>query len=479
MISFGSSGAPGRLLASERRHEPGRPRRLAGGLRSGDRRHDHVSVAAVLGGAGVPEPGADRCRGRDPQVTEERADLGAALTQPLHVGHAALHLHRLVVDGRDVVVRRVQVRGDDREEDALAVGLPERRPAEARVEQASYRALDDLDAVVRGIEDGLREVVDVHHEGVPRAQRDDLAAGADARAARAVVRLRPGLDGAARPVVGGARIARGVVRVVVVVEEVPAGYVVDVAVPVVVAVAVERGDQVARVEQRVRLRVAVRHGHARIVREVVHVERAVVVAVVLCARRAASGLRGGQLGLVERDLLAQLRVVPADPGVEDRDLHVRPADGTLPGAVGRHARHLAERVAARRGVLRLKARDVGVERRLVQRRELRGVGCEPEALELLVEHVRAGGSALVVRLAGIEVGIVGRVEPDALVRVGPWEGAERGRRGKQARDQRGYGEAAGSSSNLQAPRGGGAQAFHIRTPPVPVLRRVALRARHL
>jgi hypothetical protein len=92
---------------------------------------------------------------------------------------------------------------------------------------------------------------------------------------------------------------------------------------------------------------------------------------------------------------------------------------------------------------------VGVERRLVERRELGGVGREAEALELLVEDVRAGGAALVVRLAGIEAGVVRRVQPDALGRIRAREGPERGRRSQQGDDQGGGGEASGSCSDLR------------------------------
>ena len=110
----------------------------------------------------------------------------------------------------------------------------------------------------------------------------------------------PGLLGAAGAVVGGRRVARRVVGVVVVVEEVPAGDVVDVAVAVVVAAVAERDEQVAGVEDAVGLVVAGGRRDARVVRVVVDVEGAVVVAVVL-----AAALRRRQLARVQRDLLAQ------------------------------------------------------------------------------------------------------------------------------------------------------------------------------
>ena len=142
------------------------------------------------------------------------------------------------------------------EEGAVPVGVVECLTREARVEERADRSLDDLDVVVGGIEDGLGEVVRVDDERVPDAHRHDLAAGAVADAAIAVVAGLGRIRGAARPVVARARVARGVVGVVVVVEEVPAGDVVDVAVRVGVGAVAEDGDQVAGVEDRVGLGVA-------------------------------------------------------------------------------------------------------------------------------------------------------------------------------------------------------------------------------
>ena len=210
--------------------------------------------------------------------------------------------------------------------------------------------------------------------------------------------------------VGGRAVARGVVGVVVVVEEVPARDVVGVAVAVGVGAVGEDRDQVGRVEDVVGLVVAGRRRHARVVRVVVDGERAVAVAVVL---RAAVRLR--QLAAIERDLAPQAGLAPADAGVEDRDLDVGPAGRALPGAVGADAGDLPERVAAGLGVLLLLAE--GVERVLVERGVLGRVGGEPEALVLLVEDVRAVGALLVVGLAVVEVGVVRRVDAHRLVRV--------------------------------------------------------------
>ena len=156
----------------------------------------------------------------------------------------------------------------------------------------------------------------------------------------------------------------------------------------------------------------------RVAGVVIDVEGAVTVAVVLRAT-----LRERQLVAVERDLLSQAAVVPADAGVEDRHLDARRAGRVLPGAVGRDAGNLAERVAARERVLRAVSDDVWVERVVVERGRLRGIRREPEALVLLVEWVRAGCRALlVVGLAAVEVGVVRRVDPNAFVGIGPGEG---------------------------------------------------------
>ena len=272
--------------------QPGGAGGLAGGGRAGDGRHHDVPVAAVLGRAAVAEPGGDRRAGRDPEVAEEGADLGVALPQALHVGDRAGDHHRLVVGGREVVVGGVEVGGDDRHEDAAGVRVARRGAGEARVRQAAERGLDDADPVVGRVGDAQRELVRVGDERVPDADRDDLAARADAGAAGALVRLLPGLLGAAGAVVGGRAVARGVVGVVVVVEEVPAGDVVGVAVAVGVRAVGEDGDQVGGVEDVVGLVVAGRRAR-RVVGVVVDGDRAVAVAVVL---RAAVGLRAARRG---------------------------------------------------------------------------------------------------------------------------------------------------------------------------------------
>jgi hypothetical protein len=403
-------------LEAVRGEEPGGAGGLPGGGRAGDGGHDDVAVAAVLGRAGIAEPGGDRSAGRDPEVAEEGAHLGVGAPQPLHVGHRAGDHHRLVVGGREVVVGGVEVGGDDRHEDAAGVGVAHRGAGEARVGQPAEGGLDDLDAVVRRVRDAERELVRVGHERVPDADRHDLAARADAGAPGALVGLLPGLLRAAGAVVGGRAVARRIVRIVVVVEEVPAGDVVRIAVGVGVGAVGEDRDQVGGVEDVVGLVVA--GGGIDAPGIVVDGHGAVLIAVVL---GAAVGLR--QLLRVQRDLATQARLAPADAGVEDRDPDVRAAGRALPGTIGADAGDLAERVATCLRVLLLLAG--GVEWVLVERGVLGRVRREAEALVLLVEHVRAVGALLVVGLAVVEVGVVRGVDPHRLVGVAARERALR------------------------------------------------------
>src|SRR5581483_6913799 len=151
--------------------------------------------------------------------------------------------------------------------------------------------------------------VRVGYEGVPDPQRHDLAAGAGAEIAAAVVPLLGGVGGPAAAVVGGGEVARGVVGVVVVVEEVPAGDVVHEAVAVGVRAVGEGRDQVLGVDGvlgAVGARVGV---HAAVADVVEDVEGAVAVGVVrvrlarlpLGAGWDRGGIRARVRAVVERD----------------------------------------------------------------------------------------------------------------------------------------------------------------------------------
>ena len=136
LISFGSSSMPS--WRPKDLIKPDGAGGLAGGRRARHGRHHDVGVTAVLRRARVAEPRPDRgVRAERHAVVVEEVDelLRRVHPQPVDVGDGALHLHRLVVERRDVVVGRVQVRRDDREEHALAVGVLERLAREARVEQ--------------------------------------------------------------------------------------------------------------------------------------------------------------------------------------------------------------------------------------------------------------------------------------------------------------------------------------------------------
>ena len=120
-------------------------------------------------------------------------------------------------------------RGDDG--DAVVVGVVDRLARELVLLSVPSASWITSDAVVDRVDDGLGEAVDVGDERVADPQRDEHAvrAGAARRPpllASAVESLR---------LAGAVAVLDVVVGVVVVVEEVPAGDVVDEAVAVVVA----------------------------------------------------------------------------------------------------------------------------------------------------------------------------------------------------------------------------------------------------
>ena len=255
---------------------------------------------------------------------------------------------------------------------------------------AAVGALDHLDAVVGRVHDPQRERVAVGDERVPDAHRHDLAVGADADRADAVVALVGHVVGAAGAVVVGGEVARQISRFVVVVEEVPAGDVVGEAVVVVVEVlaghalrdqvgggfdlaSAEGVDEVLPGDQaRGPGATGVGEAHARVLRVVGDVDDAVAVAVEGPARGAVGVLGIGQLAGVEVDLLAQLRVAPHDAGVEDGHDGVGATPLGLPGPGRVEARD--HRFAG--------VRADGVDR---ARRQLRG---EAEPVEVLFVEVR-------------------------------------------------------------------------------------------
>ena len=143
-----------------------------------------------------------------------------------------------------------------------------------------------------------------------------------------------------------------VVRVVVVVEEVPAGDVVDIAVAVPVgAVAEGDGDVLGREHAGGAGPARVAQVDAAVAGVVLEVEDPVAVGVVgvLVARavdarnqRRTAVVGHRELALIEPDLVAQVvdqpRVVPLHAGIEFGDGHVGPAGGHGPGRVRGGAR---------------------------------------------------------------------------------------------------------------------------------------------
>ncbi len=281
----------------------------AGGLarvdRAGGPLHRDRALASVLGRVGTTEERAHRgVRAEARLLAPAPAELLAF--QPLAgfgaeafgVRHRALDQHRVFVCGGVVVLGGVEVVAGVRLHDPAFVGVLRGRFGEGRVVEAAVGALDHLRAVVGGVDDAEREVVRIRHERVPDLDRHDLAVGADADRAFAVVALLGGVEGAAGAVVVGGEVARQVAGFVVVVEGVPAGDVVGEPVAVVVEVgarnafgqevarlvdraAPERVDQVLGCDELGRtLPADVGQRHARVVRPVFDVHDAVPVAVV-------------------------------------------------------------------------------------------------------------------------------------------------------------------------------------------------------
>ena len=210
------------------------------------------------------------------------------------------------------------------------------------------RDYDDT-TLVRGIDrllrlHGVRQRAEcfLHHigTGVQRehhARREPSPLGdervGDADREQPAVRAIPDIAGAVLARVGVLGLAGAVPvlhrveRIVVAVEEVPPGDVVDVTVVIVVDTVAERGieDQIFGIGDTVSVAV----GHAR---EVADVEDAVAVAVATArtARRLRFtdvDVRGG------REIGHAIRAPPHDPGVEHRDEHVVTAFGDAPREV--------------------------------------------------------------------------------------------------------------------------------------------------
>ena len=291
--------------------QPGGARGLARVDRPGRPLHRDRALAAVLRRVGSAEEGAHGHVGTEAHgLAGESAEflplhpLARFFAEPDGVGHGALDQHRVAVVGRVVVIARVQVVAREGLYGAVVVGVLRRGLGEGRVIEAAVGALDHLCAVVGRVGDPQREVVGVRHERVPGPDGHHLATRADADRPLSVVALLDGVDGAAGPVMVRGEVAGGVRRVVGVVEEVPAGDVVGIAVAVVVEVlaglalryqvagridlAVSEGvDQVLRGDQRGGAGApGVGEAHTRIFCVVVDVQDAVSVAVVRRARGA-------------------------------------------------------------------------------------------------------------------------------------------------------------------------------------------------
>ena len=136
----------------------------------------------------------------------------------------------VIVGAGEVVVKAVLVgsRGDDG--DVIVIRVINRPLGQRRVRDRPQRLLNDGGTQVHCIRCSHREAIGIGNKAVANPQRGDAAARTDASIVDAVVGLRSGVGGFTCAVT----IARVVIRIVVVVKEVPARDVVDVAVAVVV-----------------------------------------------------------------------------------------------------------------------------------------------------------------------------------------------------------------------------------------------------
>jgi hypothetical protein len=134
-------------------------------------------------------------------------------------------------------------RRDDR--DAALPRVVDRVAGERGLVQRAERLLDDLDVVVDGVGDRHGEAVDVGDE-----RRADAHVDLHAVRARAELAAVVGLGAGVARLAGAVAVLDVVVGVVVVVEEVPADEVVDVAVAVAVGAVGEGDEHVLRIEHR-------------------------------------------------------------------------------------------------------------------------------------------------------------------------------------------------------------------------------------
>ena len=130
------------------------------------------------------------------------------------------------------MVGGVKVARDLHESDALLEGVLSRSLREARVLKDSQRDLLHVGAVVSGVD--RRHAVGVcrRHERVPEPQHHQATARARRGAIDSVVSLGGRILRATGTMVLSRRIARGVERIIVVVEEVPARDVVNIGVAI-------------------------------------------------------------------------------------------------------------------------------------------------------------------------------------------------------------------------------------------------------
>jgi hypothetical protein len=166
------------LLAPGGDHQAEGAGHLARGERAGAADAPDVQVRAVLREVAVAEVREHRRLRAEAGVRQRQPELvGLRGAEAEGVGDHAVDADGLVVGGRVVVVRRVEVARDDRERDALVVRVPRGRLGRGAVRQRPERDLDDGGAGVRGVRRTHRVAVARDDERVPHPHRDDVQAG--------------------------------------------------------------------------------------------------------------------------------------------------------------------------------------------------------------------------------------------------------------------------------------------------------------
>ena len=288
-----------RVRDQQRGETAGAPRRFR---RAGRRRNRDPRLAAVIGAA----------------VQDFEAVGVLVEQQPVAVGHR-VHPDHVAIGGGVVVVATLLVGRARDDRNAAAVGVVDGGLAAHRRVHGAERFGNHVDAAVDRVDDRLHEGLVDRHERIADAQRQEERTRRETRRAAAVVGFGNLILGFA----GAVAVVDVVEGIVVVLDEIPAGDVVDEAVAVVVdPVGVECDEFLAVAAVGVAGRGVV-----------VGRDESVAVAVLLETARC-----DGQFAGVQPDLASDIVFAPTDAAVEHRHPHVRPARRALPRVHDVHAR---------------------------------------------------------------------------------------------------------------------------------------------